>query len=193
MASCFLPRFSPSSNYRPHPILKLRGSHPRQSRLPCHFTRNTAIRQKRSTTNIPPFSEVQIPAFVEPLRVWRIRAQQDKTTPTEIVEESVEEEAPAPDHEEEEVPLTPEDFWSPQAKGLEEGFQDDYGEISPVPEHDGTKVFETDSMLWDHQEHFRFRWNTFRNIRQAIKDNEKGMDNFTKGNHHLDNDFEVFV
>lgn len=184
MASCLLARFTPSSNFRPRPILKLRGSHLRQYRLPCHFTRHTAIRQKPSTTILPPFSEPQIPAFVEPLRVWRIRAQQDKTNPIEIVQEASEEEAPAPDQEEDEAPLTPEDFWSPQAKGLEGGFEDDYGEISPVPDHDGTKVFETDSMLWDHKEHFRFRWNTFRNIRQAIEDNEQGMDNFTKGKLH---------
>eukprot|EP00210_Caulerpa_lentillifera_P003282 g3133.t1 len=78
-------------------------------------------------------------------------------------------------------------------EGVEGGYKDNYGPITPVPEHDGTSVFQTDSMLWDHQEHFRFRWNTFRNIRKAIDENEKGMENFTRGELINPHDFKLTV
>ena len=97
---------------------------------------------------------------------------------------------------------TPEDFWSPPVKGMtpsithpcmvslrdmdfgagvETGYKDVYGKISPVPEHDGTEVMRLDQMLWDHQDHFKFRWDVFRNIRQAVDANEKGMEVFSQG------------
>lgn len=66
-------------------------------------------------------------------------------------------------------------------KGVEEGYEDVHGPISKIPDHDGTEVMRLDKMLWDHQDHFKFRWNVFKNIRQAIDDNEKGMENFSQG------------
>lgn len=64
---------------------------------------------------------------------------------------------------------------------MEEGYEDVYGKISQVPEHDGTEVMRLDQMLWDHQDHFKFRWEVFKGIRRAIEDNEKGMEVFSQG------------
>ena len=109
---------------------------------------------------------------------------------------------------------TPEDYWSPAVEGMtpsiihtymiimrvmdfgagaEAGYKDVYGKISPVPEHNGTEVMRLDQMLWDHQDHFKFRWDVFRNIRQAVDANEKGMEVFSQGHalqHCLSHSFE---
>lgn len=50
----------------------------------------------------------------------------------------------------------PEDFWSPAIEvpdGIE--YQDVYGPISPVPNHDGTECFRWDNTLWKKADHFR--------------------------------------
>lgn len=53
----------------------------------------------------------------------------------------------------------PEDYWTP---GIEvpEGheFVEHYGEISPVPQHDGTECFKWDNMLWSAEGHFKVRF-----------------------------------
>jgi 1,4-alpha-glucan branching enzyme len=77
---------------------------------------------------------------------------------------------------------TPEDYWTPleSAAGNAE-FQDDYGEIRPMPQHDGTECLKWDDSLWSHAEHFKYRWNVYRNLRQAIEENEGGLDKFSQG------------
>ena len=60
---------------------------------------------------------------------------------------------------------------------------DVYGKISAVPQTDGTEVMRHDQMLWDHQDHFKFRWEVFKGIRQAIDNQENGIDKFSQGTH----------
>lgn len=78
--------------------------------------------------------------------------------------------------------LKPEDYWSPSIE-VPDGYEyvDEYGPISPIPGHDGTECFKWDDTLWSKAEHFKYRWNMFRNIRQAINDNEGGLEKFTQG------------
>lgn len=54
--------------------------------------------------------------------------------------------------------LVPEDYWSPCIEvpdGME--YVDEYGPISPVPDHDGTMCFKWDNTLWSAAEHFKVR------------------------------------
>lgn len=74
----------------------------------------------------------------------------------------------------------PEDFWSPPVESPGE-FIERYGAISPVPAHDGTETFKWDKMLWDKAEHFKYRWKTFKGIRDAIDANEGGLAKFAEG------------
>lgn len=78
--------------------------------------------------------------------------------------------------------LQPEDFWSPSIE-VPAGYAyvDEYGKISPIPAHDGTECFKWDNTLWAKQDHFRYRWNTFKGIRHAIDQNEGGMEKFSQG------------
>eukprot|EP00879_Flechtneria_rotunda_P003913 GHRR01004153.1.p1 GENE.GHRR01004153.1~~GHRR01004153.1.p1 ORF type:complete len:475 (+),score=109.12 GHRR01004153.1:81-1505(+) len=78
--------------------------------------------------------------------------------------------------------LQPEDFWSPAIEvppGCE--YRDEYGPISPIPAHDGTGCLKWDETLWSHADHFRYRWNILRNIRNAIDQNEGGLEKFSQG------------
>jgi 1,4-alpha-glucan branching enzyme len=52
--------------------------------------------------------------------------------------------------------LQPEDYWSPALDvppGY--GYHDEYGRITPMPNHDGTECFKWDNTLWSHAEHFK--------------------------------------
>lgn len=82
-------------------------------------------------------------------------------------------------------PETPEDLWSPTAE-VPEGseFVEQYGLISPIPDHDGTDCLKWDPSLWSHADHFKYRWNIFKSIRSAIDSNEGGLDNFTQAYKH---------
>jgi len=80
------------------------------------------------------------------------------------------------------VPTGPEDFWSPIADPAEGGrFDEVHGLISPIPDHDGTECLKFDPSLWSHGDHFKYRWHIFRSIRDAIDQNEGGLENFTQG------------
>lgn len=59
---------------------------------------------------------------------------------------------------------TPEDFWSPLSTvAFEDGWKEDYGAISTIPEHDGTECLKWDDTLWTHAEHFKvLRLSNFR-------------------------------
>lgn len=51
---------------------------------------------------------------------------------------------------------SPEDFWTPLRPPPSKGeFKDQYGKLSPVPEHEGTECLKTDDTLWTHAEHFK--------------------------------------
>lgn len=51
---------------------------------------------------------------------------------------------------------SPEDFWTPLRPPPSKGeYKDQYGKLSPVPEHDGTECLKTDDTLWTHAEHFK--------------------------------------
>ena len=59
--------------------------------------------------------------------------------------------------------MQPEDFWSPAVEvpdGVE--YVDEYGAISPVPDHDGTACFKWDETLWAKADHFRVSWLAWR-------------------------------
>lgn len=50
----------------------------------------------------------------------------------------------------------PEDYWSPcidVPDNME--YVDEYGPISPIPNHDGTMSFKWDNTLWSAAEHFK--------------------------------------
>lgn len=52
--------------------------------------------------------------------------------------------------------LQPEDFWSPAIEvppGF--GYQEEYGPITPVPNHDGTECLQWDNTLWAKGDHFK--------------------------------------
>lgn len=55
------------------------------------------------------------------------------------------------------------------------------GSISQIPDHDGTECLKWDDSLWSHAEHFRYRWNVYKNIRHTIDTNEGGLEKFTQG------------
>jgi hypothetical protein len=78
--------------------------------------------------------------------------------------------------------LTPEDYWSP-AIDVPSGFryEDDYGAITPVPEHDGTACFQWDDTLWQKAEHFKYRWQRFKALREAVDASEGGLAQFAQG------------
>ena len=81
----------------------------------------------------------------------------------------------------------PEDFWSPTIvlpAEYDTGFVEPYGSISPIPAHNGTDCFKWDDYLWDSAEHFKYRWNRFRGVKNAIDQNEGGMMKFTEGYKH---------
>ncbi len=52
--------------------------------------------------------------------------------------------------------LQPEDYWSP-AIDVPDGvaYEEEYGAISPIPDHDGTASFKYDETLWSKAEHFK--------------------------------------
>ncbi|KAK9791176.1 hypothetical protein WJX73_007550 [Symbiochloris irregularis] len=75
---------------------------------------------------------------------------------------------------------TSEDYWSPQVP-VEENFKDDYGEIPPVPDHDGTICLKWDQSLGSHADHFRYRWNVYKGMRASIDKNEGGLAKFSEG------------
>lgn len=75
---------------------------------------------------------------------------------------------------------TPEDYWSPQTPASD-NFQDDYGGIPPVPNHDGTICLKWDNSLGAHADHFRYRWNVYKGMRHAIDQNEGGLAKFSEG------------
>lgn len=78
--------------------------------------------------------------------------------------------------------LLPEDFWTPALEGVpDQEYVDEYGAISPIPGHDGTDCLRWDNTLWAKADHFRYRWNIFKNIRHAIDQNEGGMEKFSQG------------
>lgn len=81
--------------------------------------------------------------------------------------------------------LVPEDFWTPSVS-VPDGtaMVEQYGEMTPVPEHDGTACFKWDNQLWSKADHFRYRWKIFKDIRVAIDFNEGGMKKFTEGYKH---------
>ena len=51
---------------------------------------------------------------------------------------------------------TAEDYWSPQCPPAAP-FQDDYGALAPLPQHDGTDCLKWDDSLGSHAGHFRVR------------------------------------
>ena len=51
---------------------------------------------------------------------------------------------------------TAEDYWSPQCPPAAP-FQDDYGTLQPLPQHDGTECLKWDDSLRSHTEHFKVR------------------------------------
>lgn len=56
----------------------------------------------------------------------------------------------------------PEDYWSPAIEVLDAvEYKDEYGPISPVPNHDGTECFRWDNTLWKKADHFRVRRRRF--------------------------------
>nr|BAF98234.1 starch branching enzyme II [Parachlorella kessleri] len=77
---------------------------------------------------------------------------------------------------------TPEDAWSPAVHVPEgQAFEEVYGLISPIPDHDGTECLKWDPTLWSHADHFKYRWHVFKSIRAAIDQNEGGLEKFTQG------------
>ncbi len=54
------------------------------------------------------------------------------------------------------VPERPEDYWSPCIEVPDNmEYVDEYGPISPIPNHDGTMSFKYDNTLWSAAEHFK--------------------------------------
>ena len=51
---------------------------------------------------------------------------------------------------------SPEEYWTPLKPAPARGeYKDQYGKLSPVPQHDGTDCLKTDDTLWSHAEHFK--------------------------------------
>ncbi|KAK9835549.1 hypothetical protein WJX74_002755 [Apatococcus lobatus] len=77
---------------------------------------------------------------------------------------------------------SPEDYWSPfQITPNDKVYMDPPVKVAPPPEHDGTECLKWDDSLWTHAEHFKYRWNTYKNIRNAIDQNEGGIEKFSQG------------
>lgn len=52
--------------------------------------------------------------------------------------------------------LIPEDYWSPALEVPAGGaFVEEYGAMTPVPDHDGTECFKWDNTLWQAADHFK--------------------------------------
>ena len=50
----------------------------------------------------------------------------------------------------------PQDYWSPCIEVPDNmEYVDDYGAISPIPDHDGTACFKWDNTMWSAAEHFK--------------------------------------
>nr|QKY15163.1 starch branching enzyme (1,4-alpha-glucan branching enzyme II) (SBE2) [Polytomella parva] len=79
-----------------------------------------------------------------------------------------------------EVPLERADYWSPGIESEGE-FVEAYGALSSIPNHDGTECFKWDNTLWSAASHFKYRWNLFKNLRNAIDQHEGGFDKFSQG------------
>lgn len=62
---------------------------------------------------------------------------------------------PAADNDASRVP-GPEDYWSAalEVPGNHE-YVDNYGAITPIPNHDGTECFKWDKLLWSQEAHFK--------------------------------------
>ena len=57
---------------------------------------------------------------------------------------------------------SPEDYWTPIRPPPGKGeYTDQYGTLSPVPQHDGTDCLKTDDTLWTHAEHFKVTTTVF--------------------------------
>ncbi|GFH13938.1 Aamy domain-containing protein, partial [Haematococcus lacustris] len=68
------------------------------------------------------------------------------------------------------------DYWSPALEVAPDNeYVDEYGTISPIPNHDGTACFQWDNTLWSSEGHFRYRWKVFKDLRAAIDANEGGL------------------
>lgn len=52
-------------------------------------------------------------------------------------------------------PDNPGDYWSPQGQDQHGELQEQLGELSPIPNHDGTECLKWDDTLWSHAEHFK--------------------------------------
>ncbi|MEW5313430.1 MAG: hypothetical protein WDW38_004999 [Sanguina aurantia] len=78
--------------------------------------------------------------------------------------------------------MNPEDYWSPSVQPSRAGaLVEQYGAISNIPDHDGTDCFKWDDSLQSASAHFKYRWNTFKGVRNAIDADEGGLDKFTQG------------
>lgn len=79
---------------------------------------------------------------------------------------------------------SPVDAWSPTVPPLRpagSGQKETLGDISVIPDHDGTDCLKWDPTLWSHADHFRYRWNVFKSVRDAIDSNEGGVEAFSRG------------
>ncbi|CAG9466592.1 unnamed protein product [Pedinophyceae sp. YPF-701] len=75
----------------------------------------------------------------------------------------------------------PEDIWAPsRSKGPLTPMKDAYGQIEPVPGHDGTECIKWDDTLWSHAGHFRYRWDVYKGVRHGIEANEGGFEKFSR-------------
>ncbi|KAJ9519994.1 hypothetical protein QJQ45_014719, partial [Haematococcus lacustris] len=95
------------------------------------------------------------------------------------------------------APSGPEDYWSPALEVAPDNeYVDEYGAISPIPNHDGTACFQWDNTLWSSEGHFRqrslcspavlqYRWKVFKDLRAAIDANEGGLAKFAQGYKHM--------
>lgn len=72
------------------------------------------------------------------------------------LEKSLAEEQAAEASELEAKSDNPEDFWSPVCAPFPSNAKlDEYGALSPIPEHDGTECLKWDNSLWSHGDHFK--------------------------------------
>ncbi|PNH05198.1 1,4-alpha-glucan-branching enzyme 2-1, chloroplastic/amyloplastic [Tetrabaena socialis] len=77
---------------------------------------------------------------------------------------------------------TPEDYWSPCIEVPDNmEYVDEYGPLSPIPNHDGTLCFKWDNTMWSAADHFKYRWNQFKSVRAQIDQNEGGFEKFSQG------------
>lgn len=64
------------------------------------------------------------------------------------------------------APTSAVDYWSPQQADPGEAFVELYGDIKPVPGHDGTECMKFDDTLRSHSDHFRVRTGNARMLTQ---------------------------